>query len=258
MIQNKESILDALFLAKDGKKMVNIAICDDNEQQVRLMENIVCERYNNMNVPFKIVKCSNGGDLLQQMKDYGDFDLIFLDIELGVDNGIDTAEKIKENNPYCFIIFVSGYNQYYKEAFRVQPYDFIDKPVKKEEVERVIESVSKRIIDHEQVFSFEYRWTQYRIPLNDILYFVSEKRLISIYTKDGSIYEFYGRMNDVESQVNEMTNLFLRVHKSYLLNMNHIKIFQSDDVTMQNNQLFPISARKRSKVMEQYMEFVSM
>lgn len=238
--------------------MVNIAICDDNELQVRLMENIVSESYNNMNVPFKIVKCSNGGDLLQQMEDYGDFDLIFLDIEMGLDNGIDTAEKIKAYNPYCFIIFVSGYNQYYKDAFRVQPYDFIDKPVKRKEVERVIESVSKRIIDHEQVFSFEYRWIQYRIPLNDILYFNSEKRLISIYTKDGSIYEFYGRMNEVEQQINEMTNIFIRVHKSYFINMNHIKIFQSDDVTMQNNQLIPISARKRRKVMEQYMEFASM
>lgn len=238
--------------------MINIAICDDQEQEVDKMYDIVFEKFREFNVPFKIIKCSNGEDLLYEMDEVGDFDLIFLDIELGVDNGIDTAAKIKEANPYCYIVFVSGYNRYYKAAFSVQPYQFLDKPINQLEIEKVLDSVSKLIIDNDQVFAFEYKWKQYRIRLNDILYFISEHRMIVLYTKDGAVYEFYGKMNEVEEQLRQMTSAFLRVHKSYLLNMNYIKIFQSDDVIMQDDESFPISIRKRKTVIEQYMSFVSM
>lgn len=238
--------------------MINIAICDDNEQEADFMKSFIYEKFNTLNKPFKVVSCSNGEDLMYQIKEEGGFDLLFLDIELGVDNGIDVALKVRKVLPCCYIIFVSGYDQYYKDAFSVQPFQFIDKPFDKEELEKVIDSVMKQIVENDQVFSFEYKWKQYRIRLNEILYFISNQRLILIYTKNGASYEFYGRMNEVEAQLKEMTSVFLRVHKSYLLNMNYIKIFRSNDVTMQDDRLFPISVRKRTGVMEQYMDFASM
>ncbi|MGN0437079.1 MAG: LytR/AlgR family response regulator transcription factor [Lachnospiraceae bacterium] len=237
--------------------MVNIAICDDKEQEVDILYDIIYKRFMEYNVPFKIIKCSNGEDLLYELKEVGDFDLILLDIELGVDNGIETAEKIRKQNPYCYIIFVSGYKQYYKAAFRVQPYQFLDKPIDQSEVEEVIDSVSNLIIDNNHVFSFEYKWKQYRILLNDILYFISDHRMVVLQTKDGATYEFYGKLNEVEEQIKQMSSVFLRVHKSYLINMNHIKIFQSEDVVMQDDALFPISIRRRKDVMGQYMSYVS-
>lgn len=240
-----------------GENLVNIAICDDKEQEVNILYDIIYNRFMDYNVPFKIIKCSNGGDLLYELKEVGDFDLILLDIELGVDNGIETAEIIRKQNPYCYIIFVSGYKQYYKAAFRVQPYQFLDKPIDQSEVEEVIDSVSNLIIDNNHVFSFEYKWKQYRILLNDILYFISDHRMVVLQTKDGATYEFYGKLNEVEEQIKQMSSVFLRVHKSYLINMNHIKIFQSEDVVMQDDALFPISIRRRKDVMGQYMSYVS-
>lgn len=237
--------------------MIHIAICDDKEKEVNIMFEIISEKFTALNVPFKIIKCSNGEDLLYELSEVGDFDLIFLDIELGIDNGIDVATTIRKSNPYCYIIFVSGHKRYYKAAFSVQPYQFIDKPIDKVEMKQVIDSVSKLIVNNDQVFSFEYKWKQHRIHLNDILYFISDHRLIVLYTKDGSSYEFYGKMNEVEAQLKKMTSVFLRVHKSYLLNMNHIKIFESHDVIMQDDKSFPISTRKRKDVIGQYMSFVS-
>lgn len=122
--------------------MINIAICDDEEQEVETMYNIVSQKFDKFNAVYKITKCSNGGDLLYEMDEIGAFDLVFLDIELGIDNGIDAADKVKQKNPYCYIIFVSGYDRYYKAAFGVQPFQFLDKPINRLEVERVIDSVA--------------------------------------------------------------------------------------------------------------------
>lgn len=238
--------------------MIHIAICDDNHHIVKLMYDIVCDKFTGMMVPFKITQCFSGDDLLYQMCEQGDFDLIFLDVELGMDNGITIAAKIKEKNPWCYIIFLSGYNVYYKDAFSVQPFQFLDKPVKKDEVEHVIEAVYSRIANDNQVFAFEYNRMQYRIRLNDILYFTSELRRITFYTKDEAVYHLYGRMDEVEEQLNKMTNTFVRIHQSYLINLHYVKMLNKNDVVMQNNQSFPISARKRKNTMEQYIRFFSM
>lgn len=237
--------------------MISIAICDDKEQEVELMYNIVSNRLTKLHLPFNIIRCFSGEDLLYEVKRIGDFDLIFLDIVLGSDNGIDIAAKIRESNSFCYIVFVSGFEQYYKAAFNVQPYQFLDKPINKAEVEHVVDSVSKQIMNNNQIFSFESKRKQYRIRLNDILYFISDYRVVKVYITDGSVYEFYGRMDEVEAQINQMTTIFIRVHKSYLLNMNHIKVFQCENIIMQDEKSFAISVRKRKNVIEQYMSFVS-
>ena len=156
--------------------MINIAICDDEEQEVETMYNIVSQKFDKFNAVYKITKCSNGGDLLYEMDEIGAFDLVFLDIELGIDNGIDAEDKVKQKNPYCYIIFVSGYDRYYKAAFGVQPFQFLDKPINRLEVERVIDSVANLIVDNNSVYSFEHKWKQYRIPINTILYFISDRK----------------------------------------------------------------------------------
>lgn len=236
--------------------MVHIAICDDNDHIVQFIYDIVYDKFRSLKIPFKIVKCSNGEDLLYQIKEVGDFDLVFLDIELGVDNGIDTAAKIKESNPCCYVVFISGYEKYYKAAFSVQPYQFLDKPIKKEDMERIIETVSKKLINDDQVFAFEYGRKQYRINLREILYFVSDLRKIMICTKDGAVYYFYGKMNDVENELKNMSIAFMRIHQSYIINMNYIKVLQKKNIVMQDDSLFPISSSRWKQVMEQYMYFV--
>lgn len=238
-----------------GGRVINIAICDDEEKEVNNIYDIVSNKFASFKVVYKIIKCSNGADLLYEMDEIGAFDLVFLDIELGIDNGIETASKLKQKNPYCNIIFVSGYDRYYKAAFSVQPFQFLDKPVNPIELENVIDSVAGLIINNDLVFSFEYKWKQYRIPINTILYFISDRRVIELYTKDGQVYQFYGKMNEVETQMNEKSSAFLRIHKSYFLNMNYIKVFKSQEVVMQDDKVFQISVRKHKEVVEQYMRF---
>lgn len=235
--------------------MITIAACDDKEQDLQKLIEYIDKEFTRLQVQYKIIPCSNGQDLLYVQDEVGKFDIVFLDIELERDNGIEVAQELKKNNPCCQIIFVSGYNRYYKEAFRVQPFQFVDKPIKKEEIIQVIQDVAEVVIDNDEVFSFEYKWQQYRILLKDILYFVSDSRMIFLFTQDGKKYEFYGKLSDVEEDINKQTDTFLRVHKSYLINMTYIKIFNSEKVIMQDDKVVQISTRKRKSVMEAYMRY---
>jgi DNA-binding LytR/AlgR family response regulator len=237
--------------------MITIAVCDDNEREVKEIAGYVREEFEKLNIVHKIIQCSNGEDLIYELDEVGQFDIVFLDIELGRDNGIDAAVTLRQKNPYCQIIFVSGYKRYYKDAFRVQPFQFIDKPIDEQEIVEVIQAVAQKVVVDDQVFSFEYKWQQYRILLKDILYFVSDYRVIRLQTKDGKEYVFYGKMDEVESAIGEHDAVFLRLHKSYMVNMAHIKVFNGEDVVMQDEKRFKISARKKKGVLEKYLKYAS-
>lgn len=235
--------------------MINIAICDKEEQIVDELYKLIYHWFEQLHVSFKIVKSSNGEDLLYEMSELGDFDFIIMGVELGIDNGIEVAAKIKGMNPHCHIVFMSENEQYYKAAFSVQPYQFLDKPIQVDELENVVKSVAKLIIDNDQILAFKYKWKSYRIRLNDIIYIVSNQRKLMIYTKEGEVYELYGKMDEVHEKIQCMSNVFLRVHKTYLINMNYIKVFQSDKIVMQDGKQIPVSHRKRTEVIKCYTEF---
>lgn len=246
-----------LIKDKGGKILLSIAICDDQEQEVEEMYQMVHEVVCDYSVPYKIIKCSNGEDLIYELGEYGSFDLIFMDVELKRDNGVEVAKRIREKDPYCKIVFVSGYNQYYKSAFSVQPFQFIDKPINQDEFKEITRAAIKHIVNENEVFSFENKWKHYRISLKDILYFTSEHRIVRVYTKDGNQFEFYGKMNDVETVLEQISTAFLRVHKSHLLNMNYIKVLQRDVVVLQDDSELMVSARRRKEVLERYMAYAT-
>lgn len=237
--------------------MITIAICDDDEKQIEIMNELVSDVFNKFNVPYKIHRCSNGADLLYIHESVGNLDLVLLDINLEYDNGIDAAKELRKTNSHCYIVFVSASKQYYKAAFSVQPYQFIDKPIDPNEFSNIITEVANLIIAKNQILSFEYKWKQYRICLNDILYIESSHRLIHIYTADENIYKFYGQINQLEENIKLKSKLFLRIHKSFLINMSYIKEIGSDYIIMFDNKRFEISSRKRKDVSKAYGEFVS-
>lgn len=235
--------------------MVSIAVVDDNQNDIHVMTEYIDKEFSKLSVEYKIIPCSNGEDLLYVQDEIGKFDIIFLDIELNHDNGIDAARELRKNNPYGQIVFVSSYNKYYKDAFSVQPFQFVDKPIDEAEFRKIVQDVAKLVIDDNRVFAFGNKWKQYRILIKDILYFSSGHRIIKVHTRDGEVYEYYDKMGNVEATLEKQSAVFLRIHKSYLINMAYIKLFNHAEVVLQNGEEFKISVRKKKSVIEKYMKY---
>ena len=109
--------------------MLRIGICDDIREEVEKQEKQVRQITYQMGIRTDIRKCYSGMDLLMEIELSGQFDIIFLDIELGGINGIETARQIRESDVNCNIIFITSFEQYSKEAISVHPFAFVDKPV---------------------------------------------------------------------------------------------------------------------------------
>ena len=235
--------------------MIRIGICDDLVEQLQIQEemvrNIVCRLGLNTEI-----KCfQSGEDLLWEMEQKGNMDIILLDIEMGGINGVETARRIREKDNRAILFFISYYEQYCKEIINVQPFRFIDKPVSEEELDRGFREAFKAMSQKEEIFEYTYKKVPYKILVSKIRYFESDKREVNLYSTDG-VYSFYKKLDEVEAQLEQMNIKFLRISKSYLVNVNYVKEFRYEKVVMDDGKEFKIGPRYKDKIRKSYIELM--
>lgn len=191
----------------------------------------------------------SGEELCKSMLSELNFDLIFLDIELKLLNGVEVGIKIREEmkNNTVQIVYISGKQGYAMELFQIRPMNFLVKPLSKEKITQVIKKFIELSQRDNQFFEFNIGKTFYKIPFKDILYFESERKKIRVITKSDS-KEYYGRLSDVQALIESRE--FLAIHKSYLVNCFHVVEYQYDSVKLINGDILPISQNNRKVIRE--------
>jgi two-component system, LytTR family, response regulator len=166
-------------------------------------------------------------------------DVVFLDVDMPKLSGVDCARSIQDMNPATVIIFATAYDGYMSDAFEVYAFDYLVKPFK---VERVIQTL-ERIRDRQtcrsggeevppRAISAERRAVDGRlmlrhregvsfIDLNDILLVQREERATVLYTKGDGRFVTGDSLGEMEERLPK--DVFFRCHKSYIINLNHIK-----------------------------------
>ena len=107
---------------------MRIAICDDESIIAEDLYERIQRILKKWNVNANIDLFNNGLDLLYEIETKGIYDIIYLDIEIGDINGIELAAKLNSDEYYYTLILISQYEIYYRAAFEVQPFWFLDKP----------------------------------------------------------------------------------------------------------------------------------
>lgn len=235
--------------------MIRIGICDDVIEQLQLQEEILRNITHQLCLNAEVGIFQSGEDLLCEIEKKGSMDIILLDIEMGGINGVETARMIREKDSRVILIFISFYDQYCKEMISVQPFAFIDKPVSEKQLEPVMKRALKVLGEKEQIFEYTYKKVPRKILIRKIRYFESDKREINIYSTDG-IYSFYKKLDEVEMQIEKMDVKFLRISKSYLVNMNYVKEFRYEKVVMDDGKELRIGPTYKDKIRKSYLEMM--
>ncbi len=232
---------------------MKIAICDDVEQICYELEKIVLEFSKTLNETLDIEIFTKGEEFVKILIDGNKYEFIFLDIEIGTITGIDIGNIIRNklDDYITKIIYVSAKNQYDRQLFPMQPFDFLEKPLVKEKVVKVLKNVIKVIGVGEVTFAFKNAGKKYIIPVKDIIYFEAVGRQVKIVCTKNK-YLFYEKFSYIYGKLKDKG--FIQPHRSYIVNYEQITNINSDGLIMTNVDCLPVSRRKYKEVIAYHMK----
>lgn len=163
-------------------------------------------------------------------------DVVFLDVEMPGMSGVECARAIQDMDPGIIIIFATAHDDYMSDAFEVYAFDYLLKPFKVERLIQTLERARERLLARagrslaapavktasvNGRMMLRHRDGVTFINLKDILLVQREDRATVLYTLDGERYVTSDTLSEMETRL--PADVFFRCHKSYIINLNHIK-----------------------------------
>ena len=235
----------------EGKIMKTI-ICDDEKSTCSELEEIILKYAKEKSVSLVTEVFYSGDTLLDYLK-REKINILFLDIELPGKDGVMVGKYIREvlEEENIFLVYISSKENYALQLFQNRPFDFLVKPIEQAKIYHVLDNICRISGKNSAEFKFQVQNSTYCILYKDILYFQSDGRKINIVMKK-EVRTFYGKLNEIEEKLPE--NLFLRIHKSYLVNKSYVKGFTYEWVKMLNGDVLNISKINRADVRRKILE----
>lgn len=219
--------------------MITVGICDDEKVQRTMLRRIVEQTLELDGLSGRILEFADGEGLLNLFsRERYACDVIFLDIELGGANGVDTARSLRRLNREAVLIFVTGYEDYVFHGYEVGALNYILKPYREEKIREVVREALDRLEKRRDTFiSVQSGTTIRKVNVKEILYLYSELRKIIIVLEDGSHIEIYGKLGEMKER---LPGYFVRTHQRYLVNLTRTDRLDPGGVWIENTKL-PVS-----------------
>lgn len=237
---------------------IRIAICDD-EQNIRSYLAALIRREDSS---CRISEYASAEAYLAAGEDH---DLLLLDIELGGGAGIPgsmdgmaLARRLRSLPPdrQPLIIFVTGYESYVYQAFDVEAFQYLVKPVDEgrfaDVFRRAAEKLSLLEKQRRRTLLVQYAGASRVIPLENIRYVESRGHKLLLHLKEGTV-EYYGKIGELEQ---ELGGQFARIHKGYLVNLRHVEEYARGQVTLTDGEKLVISKYKYDAFVKQHLRFL--
>ncbi|MBQ4060279.1 MAG: response regulator transcription factor [Lachnospiraceae bacterium] len=232
--------------------MLRIGICDDDEQFALLLEEMVLNYAKTKGLSIDTQTFMSSDKLFECIEEEGLFDILFLDIELGNETGVDIGMTIRSDlkNETMQIVYVSAKEEYAMQLFNIRPMNFLVKPINYQKVAYILDEYERLYDFQNRFFTYNIGKRKYRMNENCILYFQSQGKKIKMITQDGTI-EFYGKLSDAIPHLNE--RMFCVVHKSFVINMRYVSQHRSDSILMLDGTEIPISQSMKQTVKDKIL-----
>lgn len=197
-------------------------------------------------------------------------DILFLDINLGSDNGFELLQHFEKG--YLNVIFVTGHNDYVLKALRASAVDYLLKPVKASELILAVQKVQQKLSKQQQQqnldtllinlntqeqilkrITISTAESLHVINVSDIIYCESDKGYTTFYLSDKQKIIASKILREYEDLLPKEN--FMRVHQSFLVNLNHVLRYEKKDknaLVMTLNHQIPVSHRLRGKLINYF------
>lgn len=217
--------------------MIRIAVCEDEQILLERLTGHIKNILNKHSVIFSIEAYTNGNVLLSR----GTFDIVFLDIAMKPLNGLTLAKKLRARGDESKLIFITAHQQYAIDAYDVQAFHYLVKPVDMNKLEAVLLQLCSSLKDeYKHAIAIRQGTSVIRVPFEQILYLEVINRKIYLHKKEES-FPFYGKLDELEPA---LPDTFFRCHRSYIVNFDHVQHYKKEEIWLDNEHAVPLSRRR--------------
>lgn len=246
MLNGKEGRLLRRNNDKDTRMKINILLCDDDKDFLQRISDAVAGQPVPPGASICITKSSNPAEITDRQ--LSQYHIMFLDIDMDERSGMDIARRVRELHLDTVIVFVTNYPEFSMEGYEVRAFRYLLKQELEQKLANYFRDALAELPRDDKVLRFSASAESFNIPYKDILYLESNQRVIYLYTvKPMQVPDrFYGKMEDLAAELEG--DGFLRIQKSYLVNMAYIKKFNYDRVILLDGKELLVSQKRYSQM----------
>lgn len=223
---------------------LSISICEDEKFYKDTLSEYIHSILQKEDIEYDLSIYSSGKEFFDNIDKK--VDILFLDICLVNESGMDIARKIRDINAKTEIIFTTSMQDYVYEAYEVKAFRYILKPVKYDLLNRYLKDCISEILSKNNMISIKSNKNTLVLPINEILYIEVIRKIIIIYMLKRK-YEIEISLKKVEEQL--LNYGFFRCHKSYIVNLKAISEIKDKNIIIDNYEV-PVSRAKYKELQE--------
>ena len=228
---------------------MRIAICDDEELFVNKIYHYLWQEHD------CTVECFRSPvELLNKYTAGERYDVLFLDILMSPISGMDLAKKIREWDKYAVLVFITSCLEYAPEGYEVNAFRYLLKPVAENDLRNIMAQIRKILEDSSQTLLLKTPECNLLLHIPEILYLETANKETILHCRD-DVITLRKSLNELEAQLPGA--FFFRIHRKYLINLSHVREYDTQRLTLDNRQTLPISRRKSrefSLALKNYIE----
>lgn len=235
-----------------GLIMIQAAICDDEKKVLDEIVSKVRDTFQGLHCPVEIFQTENPFALVEHMKRNRP-DVLFLDIDMPRLSGMDIAQFLTDSGADTLLVFVTSHDALVYRSFQYHPFGFIRKSHFDEEIGSVAQSIASELQKRNEYFTCKTSEGFFKVRFSDILYFESESNYVNLHCAD-RLLRFRGTIASLESELSPRG--FIRTHKGFLVNQQHIFAIQGDEIKLSSDELLPIGRTNRENVKKTILRYM--
>lgn len=217
--------------------ILHVAVCDDEEAVARLLRERVAAWAAARGGAVSTRLYPGAEAFLFARGEGAPADILLLDIQMGPMDGVALARELRRRDDALQIVFITGYPDFMQQGYEVDALHYLMKPVSDESLFGVLDKAAKRIGRGERTIPLTVGGETTRLPARDILYAEAFSHEVELVTTDGRV-RLPRRISDMEKLLGEG---FFRCHRSYIVNMAHVRRVTRRAVALSDGTEIPLS-----------------
>lgn len=229
---------------------LSVLLCDDDGAFLQTLRSETARTFAHLNIQAQVSAFHRPADVPPQLLDACQLALLDIDYEGEIENGIDFARRLRRRNPRALILFVTNYIDYAPAGYEVQAFRYILKRELHEVLERYILQAMEVMAEGRTALRLREQEQVTDLPLERIAFIEVLDHYVSIHA-GADVYTLGATLTGMESKLEG--HGFLRIHKSYLVNMAHIRKFRSRECILADGTALAVSEKNYARQKQKYL-----